>query len=64
MVWNEQDHPRDDEGKFTFKNGGSSSNTKENPASVLYRDSKIKIKYSYEKSYILYINFNLSNYSN
>ncbi len=23
--WNEADHPRDDEGKFTYKNGGSSS---------------------------------------
>lgn len=24
--WNEADHPRDDEGKFTYKNGGSSAN--------------------------------------
>ena len=23
MVWSEQDHPRDDEGKFTFKEGGT-----------------------------------------
>ena len=22
MEWNEQDHPRDDDGKFTFKEGG------------------------------------------
>ena len=41
-MWNEQDHPRDDDGKFTFKNGGSSANTKERPADILYRDSKIK----------------------
>ena len=40
--WNEADHPRDDDGKFTFKNGGSNSNTKESAASVLYKDSKIK----------------------
>ena len=41
-MWNEQDHPRDDEGKFTFKNGEKGSNTKESPANILYRDSKIK----------------------
>ena len=41
-MWNEQDHPRDDDGKFTFKNGGSSANTKERPADILYRDEKIK----------------------
>ncbi len=27
--WNEADHPRDDEGKFTYKNGGA-SNTSSN----------------------------------
>lgn len=27
MVWNEQDHPRDDDGKFTFKNGGVTNKT-------------------------------------
>ena len=36
MTWNESKHPRDDDGKFTFKNGGASANTKENPASILY----------------------------
>lgn len=41
-MWNEQDHPRDDDGKFTFKNGESGSSTKESPASILYRDEKIK----------------------
>ena len=41
-MWNEQDHPRNDDGKFTFKNGERDLNTKENPKSVLYRDEKIK----------------------
>ena len=40
--WNEADHPRDDDGKFTFKKGEKTTNTKENPANILYRDSKIK----------------------
>jgi len=26
-VWNEADHPRDDDGKFTYKNGGASNTT-------------------------------------
>ena len=43
MSWNEQDHPRDDDGKFTFKNGGSGINTKrESLTEVLYKNSKIK----------------------
>ena len=42
MTWDESKHPRDDDGKFTFKNGISSSSTKESAASVLYKDSKIK----------------------
>ena len=25
MIWNSEDHPRDEEGKFTFKEGGSKS---------------------------------------
>ena len=41
-MWNEQDHPRDNDGKFTQKNGGNNSSTKENPADILYLDSKIK----------------------
>ena len=40
-MWNEQDHPRDDDGKFTFKNGEISSNTKERDADILYKDDKI-----------------------
>ena len=27
MAWNEQEHPRDNEGKFTFKNGGAENST-------------------------------------
>ena len=42
MTWDENKHPRDNEGKFTFKNGESNLDTKESPASILYRDSKIK----------------------
>ena len=41
MSWNEQDHPRDDDGKFTFKNGGDNKN-KQIPAEILYKNSKIK----------------------
>jgi len=54
-MWNEQDHPRDDDGKFTFKNGGSSSNTKESAASILYKDTKIKEQESEYKSKLLNI---------
>lgn len=41
MSWNEQEHPRGDDGKFTFKNGGGGVN-KETPAEILYKNSKIK----------------------
>ena len=41
-MWNESDHPRDDDGKFTFKNGVSATNAKESPANILYKDEKIK----------------------
>ncbi len=41
MSWNEQDHPRDGEGKFTFKNGGSIGKEAENKthADILYSKS-------------------------
>ncbi len=42
MTWDESKHPRDDDGKFTFKNGGSTTNAKESPVDILYRDSKVK----------------------
>ena len=32
LNWDESKHPRDDDGKFTFKNGETSSNTKERAA--------------------------------
>lgn len=41
MVWNEQDHPRDEGGKFTFKNGGNIK-SKETPTEILYRSSKAR----------------------
>ena len=41
---------RDDDGKFTFKNGGSSSRAKENPADILYLDSKIKAEKDRQES--------------
>ena len=43
MTWNEQEHPRDDDGKFTFKNGDSGIGAKKkSPTEVLYKNSKIK----------------------
>ena len=36
MTWNEQDHPRDEDGKFTFKNGGMMKERNQNPAEILY----------------------------
>ena len=53
-IWNEKDHPRDDIGRFTFKEGGggcfSSDNfeMKENPKDILYKlskDKEDKVKY-------------------
>lgn len=41
MIWKEQDHPRDDDGKFTFKNGGINTSN-EALADVLYKNSKLK----------------------
>ena len=53
-VWNEAEHPRDDEGKFTYKNGGSSNSNplllggvqynekKENREDILYNDNSFK----------------------
>ncbi len=38
MIWNEQDHPRDEDGKFTFKDGGGSSSVQKdtsNPKNLL-----------------------------
>ena len=41
MSWDENKHPRDDDGKFTFKNGGDNTK-KESPANILYGKSKAK----------------------
>ena len=40
MSWNEQDHPREENGQFTFKNGGKASSNKENPKDILYQKSR------------------------
>lgn len=39
-MFREQDHPRDKDGKFTFKNGGGESNNSKTTAQFLYSDSK------------------------
>lgn len=43
MVWREEEHPRDEEGKFTFKNGGNVSVNKETPAEILYGKTTKKV---------------------
>ena len=44
MIWNSEDHPRDEEGKFTFKEGGSKSEEenieKINQKDGTYQDQK------------------------
>ena len=39
MTWREQDHPREENGQFTFKNGGKASSNKENLKDILYQKS-------------------------
>ena len=39
MLWNEQDHPREENGQFAFKNGGKTNSSKENPKDILYQKS-------------------------
>lgn len=41
-MWNEQDHPRDNNGKFTFKNGGNTETIARSTVDILYHDSKVK----------------------
>ena len=69
MTWDESKHPRDNEGKFTYKNGGGNTDSiqksytqapfklgaqtdiiKENPADILYRESKIKAEKDKQES--------------
>ena len=40
MSWNEQDHPRDDDGKFTFKNGGRISAPNKTNKEILFEKSR------------------------
>lgn len=43
MTWNEQDHPRKEDGKFTFKNGVSVGNPDgESTAQILFRDTRFQ----------------------
>lgn len=49
MTWNEQEHPRDKEGKFTFKNGDVNSN-KESTTQALFQDSRIQKEIETQKS--------------
>lgn len=35
-MFREEEHPRDNDGKFTFKNGGSESSALKTPAEILY----------------------------
>ena len=67
--WNEADHPRDDEGKFTYKNGGQQSNENkmQNRANILYdsmneKDNKNKVLLG-EISKDVYQKHNKSNFS-
>jgi len=49
-MWNESEHPRDDDGKFTFKNGGNYYSNRERAADILYRDEKIKTEKNKQES--------------
>ena len=41
-MWNESEHPRDEDGKFTFKNEGNSGTITGGAADIIYHDSKVK----------------------
>ncbi len=41
MTWNEEEHPRDEDGKFTFKNGGSDEEEKKR---IKKKHQEIKIQ--------------------
>lgn len=66
-IWNEADHPRDNEGKFTYKGGNTSSSKHEekmrNRADILYPTMKEKnSKENYNNEY--HNNIGLGNYQN
>ena len=64
-TWDESEHPRDEEGKFTYKNGGSSNSNplllggiqynekKENREDILYNDNSFKDKLSNYRNKLL-----------
>ena len=66
-TWDESEHPRDNEGKFTYKNGGTISgninqlllggveynNKKENREDILYKDTTLKDKLSNYRNKLL-----------
>ncbi len=66
-VWDESEHPRDEEGKFTYKNGGEVSRNsnplllggveynvlKENREDILYKDTTLKEKLSNYRNKLL-----------
>lgn len=69
-TWNEADHPRDDEGKFTYKGGGGSSkilyggveynDMKEDRENILYNDSSLKTNLSnYRNKLVNFLDKNL-----
>ena len=50
--WCESDHPRDEKGQFTYKNGGVASNNKmtsERMAQILYGESYAREKQEQEE---------------
>lgn len=68
--WNEADHPRDDEGKFTYKGSGGSSkilyggveynDMKEERENILYNDSSLKTNLSnYRNKLVNFLDKNL-----
>ncbi len=61
-MWQEQDHPRDEDGKFTFKNGGGNNNStntllkghlqindEKSGAQALFRNTKIQKEIEHQK---------------
>ncbi|MBQ9246692.1 M23 family metallopeptidase [bacterium] len=66
--WNEADHPRDEQGKFTDKGGGSSSTTKESYEERIQRRANILFPNTKEKetgnTQVNYNNVGLGNFSN
>ena len=65
--WNEADHPRDEQGKFTDKGGGSSSTTKESYEEKMQRRADILFPNTQDKkrnAQFDYNNIGLGNFNN